>query len=65
MEAYIDDSFEVVKRDKRDELTVHLNTIDTTGSIKFMDEPETEGSIPFLDALISHVEDGKVKVQVY
>ena len=63
---YIDDSFEVVKRDKWDELTDHLNTIDTTGSIKFMDEPETVGegggSIPFLDVLISHKEDGNVKV---
>ena len=28
------DSFEVVKQDKRDELTEHLNSIDTTGSIK-------------------------------
>ena len=62
---YINDSFEVVKRDKRDELTTHLNSIDTTGSITFTDKLETGGSIPFLDVLISRTEDRKVKVQVY
>ena len=30
-----------------------------------MGKLETGGGIPFLDALISHTEDGKVKVQVY
>ena len=30
-----------------------------------MDEPEMGGSIVFLDVLISHKEDRKVKVQVY
>ena len=62
---YIDDSFKVVRRDKRDELTKHLNSINTTGSIKFKDEPDTRGSIPFLDALIFHNKGGKVKVQAY
>ena len=31
---YIDYSCEVSRREKRDELTAHLNTIDKTGSIK-------------------------------
>ena len=35
------------------------------GIIKFMEEPETEGSIPFLYALINHKEDGSVKIEVY
>ena len=30
-----------------------------------MDDPETGWSIPFLDALISHKEDGNVKVPLY
>ena len=55
----------MVKRDKRDELTKHLNYLDITSIIKFMDEPEMAGSISFLDVLISHKGDGKVKVQVY
>ena len=62
---YIDNSLEVVKQDKRDELAKHLNSIDTTVSIKCMDEPETEWSIPFLDVLITQMEDGKVKVQLF
>jgi hypothetical protein len=62
---YIDDSFEIVKRAQRENLTDHLNKMDATGSIKFTDEPETEGSIPFLDALISRTQDGSMKVQVY
>ena len=55
----------MVKRDKRDELTTHLSSFDTTWSIKFTDELETGVTIPFLDALISRTEDGKMKVQVY
>ena len=65
---YIDDSFEVVRRDKRDELTRHLNTINKTWSMKFTDEPEKEGSISFLDTVISCKDDrgeGGMKVQVY
>ena len=41
---------------------IYIYNIYTTGSIKFMDEPEMEVSIPFLHALISHKEDRKVKV---
>ena len=41
--CYIDGSFEVVKWDKRDELSEHLNSIDTTGSIKFTDKQKTGG----------------------
>ena len=62
---YIDDSFEVVHTDKREELTQHLNTIDKSGSIKFTDERKKDGSIPFLDALISRKDDRRVNVQVY
>ena len=32
-----------MKQEQRDELTKHLNSIDTTGSIKFMDELRQEG----------------------
>ena len=39
--------------------------MNSIGVIKFMDELETEGSILFLDAFISHKEDGIVMKQVY
>ena len=38
---YINDS--LVRQNKRDELTEHLNSINTTTSIKFMDEPGMGG----------------------
>jgi hypothetical protein len=47
------------------ELTEHLNTVDTTGSIKFTYEEETEGRIPFLDTLLVRKENGQVKLLVY
>ena len=34
-------------------------------SICITDEPEVEGSIPFLDAHVSRSQDGNLKVQVY
>ena len=62
---YIDNSFELVKNKKRDELTEHLNHMDAMGSIKFTDELEAKSSIPFLVTLISRKEDGSVQIQVY
>ena len=37
----------------------------STGSIKFTHEEESDGKIPFLDALIVREEDGAVKIKVY
>ena len=62
---YIDDSFEIVKRNQRDLFTDHLNSIDVTSSICFTDEPEVEGRIPFLDTLMTRKTDGSMNVQVY
>ena len=61
---YVDDSFEIIKKDKRDPVTEHLNHIDPTGSIKFTDEPEEEKTFPFIDAHISRKKDGTLKVKV-
>ena len=46
-------SFDMVKNEQRDVLTDHLSSMDSTESIKFSDKLETEGSILFLDTLIS------------
>ena len=59
---YIDNSFKVVQLDKWDELTEHLNTINITESIKFIDKSKQKGSIPLLDACISCKDDRVVKV---
>ena len=62
---YIDDAFEMVRKEQRDVLIYHLSSMDPTGCIKSMDEPETEGMIPFLDALISCKENESMKIKVY
>ena len=62
---YVDDILDIVKKDKTSTLNEHLNTIDSTVSIKFTYEEETEGSIPFLDTLIVRKADGTVKLLVY
>ena len=54
-----------MKGNQRDLLTDHLNSMDMSGSIRFIDEPEVGGRIPFLDALVTRKSDGSIKVQVY
>ena len=46
-----------MKKEERDALTDDLSSMDSTRSVKFMEELETSGSIPFLDALIFCKED--------
>ncbi|XP_072048748.1 uncharacterized protein [Amphiura filiformis] len=62
---YVDDILEIVQKDQVDNLTDHLNQIDSTENIKFTYEKEHEGTIPFLDTLIVRKPDGSVKLLVY
>ena len=48
---YVDDALEIIRR-KVVELPEHLNRMDSTESIKFTHEKETDNSIPFLDTHI-------------
>ena len=61
----VDDVLEMMKKGCEQQLTVHLNTIDTTGNIKFTYEEQSEGSLPFLDTLMVRKEDGTIKLFVY
>ena len=56
---------EVVRKECEQELTVRLNSIDTTGSFKFTYEEENDNSLPFLGTLMTRKEDGTVKLLVY
>ena len=47
------------------EHTEHLNSVDSTGSIRFTYKEETEGQIPFLDTLLIRKEEGNIKLLVY
>ena len=62
---YMDDVMEVVRKGYEQELTEHLNNVDTTESIKFTYEEESNNSLPFLDTLMIQKGDGAVKLLVY
>ena len=61
----MDDVMEVVRKGYEQELTEHLYSIDTTGSIQFTYEEESDNSLLFLDTLMIRKEDGTVKLLVY
>ncbi|XP_072014746.1 uncharacterized protein [Amphiura filiformis] len=62
---YVDDVLEIIKKDTTEQLTEYLNTVHTTGNIKFTNEEECMGNFPFLGTLIVRKEDGTVKPLVY
>ncbi|KAI8512067.1 hypothetical protein Bbelb_111670 [Branchiostoma belcheri] len=62
---YVDDVLELLRKGAEQELTDHLNTIDSTGNIKFIHEAEEKGTMPFLDTLLVKKEDGTVKLLIY
>ena len=55
----------VIKRGSVMQLTEHLNSVDSTGSIRFTHEEEAERQISFLDTLLIRKEDGNIKLLVY
>jgi len=57
---FVDDTLEVIKRGSVTQLTEHLNSVDSTGSIRFTYEEET-----VLDTLLIRKEDGNIKLLVY
>nr|XP_049602429.1 uncharacterized protein LOC125984529 isoform X1 [Syngnathus scovelli]XP_049602430.1 uncharacterized protein LOC125984529 isoform X1 [Syngnathus scovelli] len=62
---YVDDILEKTKTGHTQHLTDHLNTIDTTGNIKFTHEEETDQAIAFLDINIHHTDNGDIKIKVH
>ena len=55
---YVDDSFRIIKHEKRAPFTNHLKCNDLTCSIKFTDKPEVDKAIPFLDTLVTRTLGG-------
>ena len=60
---YVDDTFVVIEKDRAQQFTDHINSLDP--HIKFTNDPEKEGTLPFLDTLVKRQADGSVKVSVY
>ena len=62
---FVDDSFEICKKGRVEELTDHMNRLDPTGSLKFTYEEEQEGKLAFLDTLVHRQPDGTLRTTVY
>ena len=61
---FVDDTFVILKRAHKEEFLTHINSVDN--NIKFTtEEPGPDGSLPFLDILISPDEEGRLKTSVY
>ena len=60
---YVDDTFTVVKKGKRDEVIALLNSFHP--NIKFTHEVEIDQQIAFLDVLLKKGENGMVQTSVY
>ena len=61
---FVDDTFIIIQRSKKDNFLQHLNTIDD--NIHFTCKKAGEdGSISFLDMLITPDEDGRLNTTVY
>ena len=59
---FVDDTFTIIKKNNRDSFLQHLNSIHP--KIKFTcEEVREDGSMPFLDILVTPEEDGSLKHQ--
>ena len=61
---FVDDTFTIIKKNNRDSFLQHLNSINP--KIKFTcEEIREDGSMPFLDILVTPEEDGSLKTSVF
>ena len=59
---YVDDTLCIIGSNEVDELLLHINSI--RPSIKFTVETEKDGSLPFLDTLVSRSDSGTLSFSV-
>ena len=61
---FVDDTFVFMKKAHKEEFLTHLNSVDN--NIQFTtEEPRSDGSLPFLDILITPDKDGRLDTTVY
>ena len=61
---FVDDTFVILKKAHKEEFLTHINSVDN--NIQFTsEEPGPEGSLPFLDILITPDEEGRLETSVY
>ena len=60
---FVDDTFVIMKKAHKEEFPTHINSVDS--NIKFTtEEPGDDGSLPFLDILITPDKDGRLETTV-
>ena len=60
----MDDTFVFIKKAQKDSLISHINSIDE--KIQFtMEDSRSDGSMPFLDTLVTPSSDGSLSTKVY
>ena len=61
---FVDDTFVIINKAHKEEFLTHINSVDN--NIQFTaEEPGPDGSLPFLDILISPDEEGRLVTSVY
>ena len=61
---YVGDTFVILQQSQKEEFLQHSNSVDP--SIKFTtEEPKDDGSMPFLDTLVTPKDDGTLATCVY
>ena len=60
---YVDDTFVILKTAYKEEFFHHLNSIEE--KIQFTAENRADGSLPFLDTLVTVEEDGSLSTSIY
>ena len=61
---FVDDTFTIIQKAQKDVFLDHINSIDSNIHFTYEDSKE-DGSIPFLDMLITPDEDGRLNTTVY
>ena len=63
-ERFVDDTFTIIKKNNKDSFLEHLNSINP--KIQFTcEETREDGSMPFLDILVTPEDDGSLKTSVF
>ena len=63
-QRYVEDTFVILQQSQKEEFLQHINSVDP--SILFTtEEAKQDGSMPFLDTLVTPQEDGTLTTSVY
>ena len=61
---FVDDTFVIINKAHKEEFLTHINSVDS--NIQFTaEDPGPDGSLPFLDILITPNEEGRLETSVY